>query len=111
MKKIYLVVTFGIITLIVGIVMQNHRLEAVNQLDPSLRPPAVVMNIGQPQNSVVCAKIQDHLNDKKLSDLMLLESEIVQINKDPRRLPPRYSKSWSTLPRLRPHGQGRRRRF
>jgi hypothetical protein len=43
-----------------------------------LRPPAAVMNIGQPQNSVVCAKIQHDLKDKKLSDLTEWESEVLQ---------------------------------
>src|SRR5580700_8028725 len=78
MKKILIIiVALGIVALIVGIVMQNHRLEAY-QRDPSLQPPADVMNIGLVQPSVACARIQDHLKDKKLSDLKAWESEALQ---------------------------------
>lgn len=79
MKKILiLIVVLGIVALIVGIVMQNHRLEAAYQRDLSLQPPADVMNIGLVQPSVVCAKIQDHLKDKKRSKLTAMESELLQ---------------------------------
>jgi hypothetical protein len=36
------------------------------------------MNIGLVQPSVACARIQDHLKDKKLSDLTVPESELLQ---------------------------------
>ncbi len=78
MKKILIItVVLGIVALIVGIVMKNHRLEAY-QRDPSLQPPSDVMNIGVVQPSVACAKIQKHLKDKKLSDLKVWESEALQ---------------------------------
>ena len=78
MKKILIIVTLGIVALIVGIVMQNHWLEAVYQRDPSLQPPADVTNIGLVQPSVACAKIQHGLKDKKPSDLTEWESEVLQ---------------------------------
>ena len=78
MKKILIIVTLGIVALIVGIVMQNHWLEAAYQRDPSLQPPADVTNIGLVQPSVACAKIQDHLKDKKPSKLTVMESELLQ---------------------------------
>ena len=78
MKKILIItVVLGIVALIVGIVVQSHRLEAY-QRDPSLQPPADVMNIGLVQPSVFCARIQDHLKDKKPSDLKAWESEALQ---------------------------------
>ena len=78
MKKILIIiVVLGIVALIVGIVVQSHRLEAY-QRKPSLQPPADVMNIGLVQPSVFCAKIQDHSKDKKLSDLKVWESEALQ---------------------------------
>jgi hypothetical protein len=78
MKKILIIVTLGIVALIVGMVMQNKWLEAAHQRDPSLQPPADVTNIGLVQPSVACVKIQDHLKDKKLSKLTVMESELLQ---------------------------------
>ena len=78
MKKILIIiVVLGIVALIVGIVVQSYRLEAYRR-DPSLKPPADVMNVGLVQPSVFCAKIQDLLKDKKLSDLTVWESEALQ---------------------------------
>ncbi len=79
MKKILIIiVVLGIAALIVGIVMQNHRLEA-RQRYSSLQPPADVMNIGLVQPSVACAKIQDALKDKKLSEVLQKKlSEMLQ---------------------------------
>jgi hypothetical protein len=73
-KKILIIVTLGIVALIVGIVMRK----AAYQRDPSLQPPADVKNIGLVQPSVACAKIQDHLKDKKLSKLTAMESELLE---------------------------------
>ena len=78
MKKILIIiVVLGIVALIVGIVVQSDRLEA-HQRDRSLQPPADVMNIGLVQPLVACAKIQDHLKDKKPSKLTVMESELLQ---------------------------------